>query len=95
VDNALLEIRKNLYERYVTKNKLGQAQFTAYMNAIDQMVQDAFLRNDGNEKNYGEYLQQHLPNISYEEYREHHRKQFEYMTKLAKKAVRERLKELL
>ncbi|MEW5800456.1 MAG: hypothetical protein AB1728_15785, partial [Bacteroidota bacterium] len=72
-----------------------EEHFTAYTEAISRMVKDTFLLNDGSEKKYGEYLQQQLPTITYEEYRVHHRKQFEYMAKLIKKEVRERLKELL
>ncbi len=95
IENTLHEIRQNLYDRYVVRQRLDEQYFTAYMNAIDHMVRDTFLQSDGSEKNYGEYLRQYLPSISYEEYREHHRKQFEYMAKLTKKAVRERMKELL
>jgi len=95
VESALKHIRKDLYQRYVAKKKLNEEEFTGYMNAIDHMIRDTFLHSDGSEKNYGEYLQHHLPEISYTEYREYHRKQFEYMVKLSKKAVRERLRELL
>ncbi|MDP1678243.1 MAG: hypothetical protein Q8L88_15405 [Bacteroidota bacterium] len=95
IDSTLQEIRKNLYNRYVCRHRIEEKHFAAYMNAISHMVRDTFLQSDGSEKKYGEYLQQYLPDISYDEYREHHRKQFEYMAKLSKKAVRERLKELL
>lgn len=95
IDETLLHAREQLYERYVLKNKLSEEYFTAYTEAISCMVKDTFLLNDGSEKKYGEYLQQQLPTITYEEYRVHHRKQFEYMAKLIKKEVRERLKELL
>ena len=95
IDETLLHMRKQLHERYVLKNKLSEEHFTAYVNAISCMVNDTFLLNDGSEKKYGEYLQEQLPALTYEEYRLHHRKQFEYITKLIKKEVRNRLKELL
>lgn len=95
IDKTLLYLRKQLYKRFVIKNKLSEKHFSAYINAISCMVKDTFLLNDGTEKRYGDYLQQQLPEITYDEYRLLHRKQFEYMAKLIKKEVRERLRELL
>ncbi|MEW5798914.1 MAG: hypothetical protein AB1728_07880 [Bacteroidota bacterium] len=95
IDQAVAHMRKQLHERYVNKNKLSELHFNSYMEAISSLVYDTFILSDGSEKKYGEYLQQQLPTITYEEYRLYHRKQFEYMAKLVKKEVRERLRELL
>lgn len=95
IEDAVAHVRIRLHERYVKKKKLTEAHFASYMEAISSMVYDTFVLSDGSEKKYGEYLQQQLPSVSYDEYRLHHRKQFEYMAKLIKKEVRERLRELL
>ncbi len=95
IDETILQMKKQLAVRYVSTQKMGQPQFTGYIQAIEMMTKDTFLRSDVSEKKYGEYLQEQFPELTYEEYRRDHRKQFEYMAKLVKKAVRERLKELL
>jgi hypothetical protein len=95
IDAALRQVQADLHGRYVKRNKLDEHVFHAYMKAIAEMTNDTFLRSDGSERKYGEYLQDHIPGLSYEDYRRDHRKQFEYMAKLVKKAVKQRLKELL
>ncbi|NUN69837.1 MAG: hypothetical protein HUU02_09020 [Bacteroidetes bacterium] len=95
IDGTLRRMEQELAGRYVRKNRLDQHSFHAYMRAIAAMTKDTYLRSDGNERKYGEYLQEHLPGLTYDEYRQHHRKQFEYMATLVKKAVKQRLKELL
>jgi hypothetical protein len=59
------------------------------------MMRDIFLHNDGEEKAQHEYLKLVLQEMDYNEYRGVHRPHFEYMVRVIKRAVRERLKELL
>jgi hypothetical protein len=95
VERTLIQIQRDLRKRYVESGKITDDVFKKYFSAISEMIIDAFVRSDGSEKSYDEYLQYHIKSLTYDEYRKNHRVQFEYMTKLAKKAVREQLKELL
>lgn len=92
---TLQSIQRDLSKRYVLSGKFTSEQFNSYFRAIEEMIMDTFVRSDGGEKSYDQYLQQFMTDLTYDEYRTHHRVHFEYMVKLAKKAVKERLKELL
>ncbi len=95
VERTLIQIRNDLCIRYVHSGKFTRAAFDRYFSAIEEMIIDTFVRSDGSEKTYDQYLQRYIEDLTYNDYRTNHRVQFEYMTKLAKKAVREQLKELL
>lgn len=95
VVNTLRFIRNDLTKRYVLSGKITQQEFKNYFSAIEEMIMDTFVRSDGSERTYDQYLQQFIRGLSYEEYRSIHRVRFEYMTKMVKKAVKDRLKELL
>ncbi len=95
VERTLHQIRNDLCKRYVHSGKFTRAVFDRYFSAIEEMIIDTFVRSDGSEKSYDQYLQRYVEELTYDKYRKYHRVQFEYMTKLAKKAVREQLKELL
>lgn len=95
VERGLQWIHQDLERRYVHNGKFSQEEFLQYYSAIREIIRDTFIRSDGSEKSYDQYLQQFNTDLTYDDYREHHRVHFEYMVKLAKKAVKERLKELL
>lgn len=95
VERTLCHIKTNLFKRYVQSGKFTNEKFVHYFSAIEGIVIDTFVRSDGSEKSYDQYLRHYIIDLTYDDYRMNHRVQFEYMTKLAKKAVREQLKELL
>lgn len=95
VVNTLQIVQRDLAKRYVLSGKFTDREFMQYYSAIEEMIMDTFVRSDGSEKSYDQYLQKHMEGLTYQDYRSVHRVHFEYMTKLVKKAVKERLKELL
>lgn len=95
VVKTLQNIQRDLTKRYVLSGKFTAEQFKFYFCAIEEMILDTYVQSDGSEKSYDQYLQQFIAGLSYNDYRAHHRVHFEYMVKLAKKAVKEQLKELL
>jgi hypothetical protein len=86
---------KNLWNRYVSSGKLDETTFNAYGFALKDLLEDTFILSNGSECEYFDYLQRHSPELTRADYLHHHRTKFEYMAKLAKKAVRDRLVELL
>ncbi len=95
VVKSLHNIQRDLSKRYVLSGKFTNEEFKQYFFAIEAMILDTYVQSDGSEKSYDQYLQQFMKDLSYDDYRANHRVHFEYMVKLAKKAVKERLKELL
>jgi hypothetical protein len=95
LDESLEIARLELHRRYVRAGKLSDAEFHCYMVALDEMMQDIFLRNDGADKPHHEYLRTSIPDLTIEEYRTIHRTHFEYMVRVVKKIVKDRLKELV
>ncbi|MFZ4619852.1 MAG: hypothetical protein ACOYNS_04780 [Bacteroidota bacterium] len=95
VVKTLQSIQRDLAKRYVLSGKFSHEEFNQYYCAIEQMILDTYVQSDGSEKSYDQYLQQFMKGLTYDDYRSRHRVHFEYMVKLAKKAVKEQLKELL
>lgn len=86
---------KNLRTRYVNNGKITSEIFNQYFSAINEILQDTFIHNDGSTQSYFDYLIVQIPDLEYEEYRLHHRSHFEYMVKLAKNIVKKHLMSLL
>ncbi|MFH0992044.1 MAG: hypothetical protein V1799_18720 [bacterium] len=86
---------KDLRVRYVLSGKLDETTFEAYGSALKDLLEDTFILSNGSECEYYDYLQRHSQELTRADYLRLHRTKFEYMAKLAKKAVRDRLVELL
>jgi hypothetical protein len=86
---------KDLWLRYVRSGKLDEKTFAVYGSALKELLEDTFVQSDGSEFDYYEYLRRRSADLTHDEYLRFHRTKFEYMAKLAKKAVRDRLVELL
>jgi len=95
IEKVLKQSYLDLHNRYVSKEKLTESKFNKYFSAISMIIYDTVILSDGDVKNYFDYLSEQIPEITYEQYRTEDRIQFEYLTKLTKDAVKERLKELL
>ncbi len=79
---AILEAEKR--PSYVEKGKVTGLTYTAYLDAIRDILRAEFVENDGNGVSYHARLEGLLPGLSQEEYREHHRCHLEYLAKLAR-----------
>ena len=95
VNSSLVELKEELHLKYVVKNKLDEIEFSGFYNALNEFVERTYIFTDGHDLSHFDYLKNHMPTITHEEYRRHHRVYFEYMTKLAKKHIESNLKELL
>ncbi len=92
VENCISSARYDLHRKYVYTKKLTEQEFHQYFNAISENLQDVFIHDGMNEQPLFFYFKNHVPNIDYDEYRTKFRPQFEYMSRLAKKKVRDELK---
>ena len=95
VEIALNQSRESLHDRYVNKNKLTLFEFDRFIAAIKEVVVDTFLLNDSSEQSYEDYLRKQIPGMTSTDYLNMYRTKFEYMVKSTKKAVRDKLKEML
>ena len=94
IKESLVRARLLLYDKYVTKDKITEAVFHDYFEAIQQIIVDTFIQNDGSQKSYYDYLKLLNKELNYDEYRNNHRVRFEYMVTLAKTYVRDDLKNI-
>lgn len=95
VRNALVEVRTTLTDKYGGKAKMAEEFLESYISAIEELMTNIFIKNDGLEMNNYDCLANHLPGLAYEDYREKHRNQFEYMVRISKDIVIDKLKTLI
>ncbi len=93
VENSIREINLLMEEKYLIKKKLTELEFSCYMKAINQLLTNTYIFNDGVETSYFECLKENMPSLTYDAYRKKHRIHFEYIAKLSKKRVTENLKD--
>jgi hypothetical protein len=94
IEESLKEAETLLNRRYVQKEKISIDDFDKYFQAIKNIILDSLYYADGEERGYFEYLQEQLHELDHADYRNNHRQQFEYMVRVAKNHIREKLKEL-
>lgn len=88
------KISDTLESRYVGKGKMSSETFRCYMKAIEQVLISDFLDSGEGSMTYFEALHAQLPELTTMAYRDDHRTIFEYLAKMAKDAVRRKLKEM-
>lgn len=93
VTTAIGIAMEELRERYVVTGKLRNEDFLRYQHALSRLLIDTFVHNDGTEQSQHDYLRESYGVLSVEEYREQHRSHFEYMIRLAKRRVKEELRD--
>ncbi|MCK9210871.1 MAG: hypothetical protein M0P61_08565 [Ignavibacteriaceae bacterium] len=95
VRNALIEVRSTLKDKYGEKEKTTTKYLESYISAVEELMTNIFIRNDGLEMSNFDCLANQIPNLEYEEYRRTHRNQFEYMVRVSKDIVIDKLKVLM
>ncbi|MCF8305439.1 MAG: hypothetical protein K9I71_08355 [Ignavibacteriales bacterium] len=91
-DISRKEINSVLITNYLNKKKLTQSEVDSYQKAIESMLYNNFILNNGTDYTYYEYLKDQLKELSYEDYRQYHRLKFEYLAKKGKKILLENLR---
>jgi hypothetical protein len=91
------EISAERKPRYVDKDKVDEETFSRYMQAVEQILCDAFLEgSDGipPAESYYDYLKQFDSMLTKADYLKKHRAIFEYLVKLSKELAKEKLKKM-
>jgi hypothetical protein len=94
VGEQMQMVRTRLYQEYVRNGKLTEELFASYSGALNDLITDLFVLNNGQDLAHPDYLMPYMPGLSRESYRREHRAYFEYMVKIARRTVGETLREL-
>jgi hypothetical protein len=94
IQTACRDISSGMKSRYVDKGKVDENIFDLYFKAIERFLCYEFLDGSDGEMTYFDCLKEFDPTMTKSEYKENHRTVFEYLAKLAKERVREKLKKM-
>lgn len=89
------EIIEEMKPRYVDRKKVEEETFDLYMKAVEKSLLSEFIDRADGQISYFDYMKECFPHMSKEEYLKRHRVILEYLGKISKKRVRERLKVIL
>jgi hypothetical protein len=95
ISRSLTAIKTKMFASYVGKQKIGLVLYEKYFSAMQDMLSAEFVDNDGYARSYYDYLRQHLPEMTREDYQRHYRCQFEYLAKLVREEFLYQLKKEL
>lgn len=84
--------KREMEPKYVGKKKVSPDIFESYFTVIEQSLVDHFVGNDGDMSTFYEKLSALKPGITREEYYDGHRAVVEYLGRLVRERVVERLK---
>ena len=88
------ELSGEMIGRYVGNGKLTEKTFVCYMRAMGQVLLADFVEIGDGPPSYYEALQCQFPGLTRTAYMENHRTVFEYLVRIAKERVRERVKSM-
>ncbi|MCD4664563.1 MAG: hypothetical protein K8R68_04765 [Bacteroidales bacterium] len=86
-------IRKKIHQQYLGRKKVTPGKTEIYCRAISDFVNE-LTQGKETDSNF-QYLKRYLPGLTQESYREEERSVFEYLIKITKKVLRNKLRELL
>lgn len=94
IENLCLRLRNELYKSYVGKGKRSEKEFTAYINALKEILQSPIYDEHTDGASFFQILQMQIPNLTKDIYMHEHRTTLEYFVRLGKERLREELKNL-
>lgn len=95
INDICFALRKEMKPRYVDKKKVGEQTFDLYMKVLERTLCSEFIDGTDGEISYFDHFKDCCPDIKKDEYMTRHRVIIEYLGKISKKRVRERLKKIL
>lgn len=75
---------ERFHSRYVKKGKVDPVVFGTYLTITEQLLRGEFAGADDAGGSFFERVREHLPQLSMDDYREHHRTVLEYLIKTAR-----------
>ncbi len=86
-------IHQKIYDQYCSKSKISFDKADIYCMAITDYINE--LTQDKETDSNFKYLKRYIPDLTQKSYREQERSIFEYLVKVTKKSLRNKLKKLL
>ncbi len=90
---VIKSMQNRIQKQYLDKNKITPQKADIYCSAISDFINE-LTQDKETDSNY-KYLKRYLPHLTQKSYREQERSIFEYLVKISKKSLRNKLKELL
>jgi hypothetical protein len=94
IDRVTRQFETEMHKIYVESGKKSAELLQQYMLALEEMLTGVFVRDEGNNISYFDYLKQRMPELTKRTYEKQHRSAFEYMAKKAKERVRRELRDM-
>ena len=87
INNAVEEIKSDLYKTYVETNKLHVEVFETYLSIVTDILLNTYHSEYRDGLSNFEHFQQHIPDVEKSDYRSHHRKYIEYFVKRSRERL--------
>lgn len=91
IDETIEELKNKMYPRYVKTDKLDAQTFYNYFRSIRDIMMNAFVMDRGN-LSYYDFLKEYMVEVSKDTYRQHHRIYIEYLVKLVRSNLVNRIR---
>ncbi len=91
--DVIKDIQQKIHHQYLGRGKITPEKANVYIQAISAFIIE-FTQDKTTDSNF-QYLNRYLPTLTQKTYREQERSIFEYLVKVTKKTLRNKLKELL
>ncbi len=89
---VLEKMKKIIGETYIKKSKLSDDDAAKYLNALNNIICEAYSIYPSQTDHFYEHLTNYFPGLTKEGYMENHRTKFEYLVKIAKQEINAMLK---
>lgn len=95
IDLVCSKLKEEMKPRYVDRDKVAKETFELYIKVIKDSLHSEFIDGTDGQISYFDHLKDCCPGITKQEYLKNHRVIIEYLGKISKKRVRERMKNIL
>jgi hypothetical protein len=92
VRDVCSELADQMRPTYVGRGKRTEQEFQAYVQTVQKVLEVEYVAGYGSSPTFHQELQHHLGTHPVDEYRARHRKVLEYISKIAKRRLVERLR---
>jgi len=93
--DSIDQYREQFYSSYVEKDKFDEETFEAYMNSLEGILKNDYIKGCSYGDSYYDHLRQHITGLQKQTYRRKHRQYLEYMVKLVRSDLIHRLKKAI
>ncbi len=92
VEEAAAHLKDHVQTSYVNKSKLTEQEGRALIETVRDILTEDFIGQNGEASSFFEITRTHIPDLAQDDYRSRYRVILEYLTKLARNEMRDKLK---